>query len=208
LNNAFFIGNVSIIRLLLNAGAEVDYQNSRTWTSLSFLWDPIRPVHTSTSEILEICVEQGFSAWNDPDIRGWSAVHRAAAYGCYDDIRNLEYKGANLQTYTTDHLWGPITCAVWNSNISTFNALTEILPIEEVLATRDTRGWTLLHFAAQNGCEHILRTLWRGIDHQALTIGTRAWVTEGLEMKNLTAEMIAREYGHGELWTKVIGGID
>ena len=100
---------------------------------------------------------------------------------------------------------GPVTCAVWNSNESTFDAFMDLLPVEEILGVKDSRGWTLLHIAAQNGCKHILRTLLDlGADLGALTVGTRHWVTESLENKSLTAEVIAREYGHGELWDEVV----
>ena len=205
LNNAFFTGDVSIIRLLLSAGADLDYRNFRAWTSVSYLWDPVRPPHKDITEILDMCMDQGFSAWNGTDTRGWSLVHRAAAYGCGADIQNLEYKGANLQEYTTDHMWGPMTCAVWNGNVSTFEALIGFLPIEEIVSSRDARGWTLLHFAAQNGCKQILRTLLHiGMDCHALTAGTKSWVTKGLGGKSLTAEVIAQEYGHGAMWAEAV----
>lgn len=99
-----------------------------------------------------------------------------------------------------------MTCAVWNSNESTFDAFMGLFQAEEIVNIKDSRGWTLLHFAAQKGCEHILRSLLRiGADRRALTAGTKDWVTEGLEWKNLTAETIAREYGHGGIWDKVTG---
>ena len=153
-------------------------------------------------------MSQGFSAWNDTDPRGWTPCHRAGAYGRGEDIRSLECKGGNLHSYTTDHMWGPVTCAVWNSNESTFDAFIDLLPVEEILYVKDSRGWMLLHFAAQNGCRHMLRTLLDlGADLGALTVGTRHWVTESLEGKSLTAETIAREYGHGELWDEVVLGV-
>ena len=177
MNNAFLIGNVAIIRLLLDAGAELEYRNSRTWTALSFLWEPTRPAHPSTTEIIELCMTQGFSAWDDTDSMGWSPAHRAAAYGRGEDIRNLEFKGANLHGYTTDFLWGPMTCAVWYSNESTFDAFMDLFEVDEIVGICDSRGWTLLHMAARKGCEHILRRLLLiGADRGALTMGTQWWV--------------------------------
>ena len=149
----------------------------------------------------------GFAAWNRPDPRGWNVCHRAGAYGRGENIRNLECKGGNMHSYTADYTWGPITCAVWNKNESTFDALLDLLPVEEVLGFKDSRGWTLLHFAAQNGCEPILkRLLDLGADPEVLTVGTGIWVTERLEWKSLKAAVIAREYGHGPTWDKVIEG--
>ena len=150
-------------------------------------------------------MNEGFSAWDDTDPSGWSPVHRAGAYGSGEDIRNLEFKGANLHMYTTDFLWGPMTCAVWYSNESAFDAFMDLFDTEEIVNISDTRGWTLLHMAARNGCEHIMRRLLLiGADCEALTIGTEWWVIERLEWKRLTAETIARAYGHGELWDKLV----
>ena len=98
-----------------------------------------------------------------------------------------------------------MTCAVWYSNESTFDAFMDLFDLEEIVGISDSRGWTLLHMAARNGCEHILRGLLRiGADREALTIGTEWWVIESLEWRSLTAETIARAYGHGELWDKVV----
>ena len=150
-------------------------------------------------------MSRGFSAWDDTDTRGWSPVHRAAAFGRGEDIRNLEFKGANLHSYTTDFLWGPITCAVWHKNESTFDAFIDLIETEEIVGISDSRGWTLLHMAAKNGCEHILRKLLLiGADRQALTIGTQYWVLDELDWKCLNAETIARAYGHQEIWDKIV----
>ena len=154
-------------------------------------------------------MSRGFSAWNNTDPRGWSPVHRAAAYGRGEDMRNLEFKGANLHSYTTDFLWGPMTCAVWYSNESTFDAFMDLFEVEEIVGICDSRGWTLLHMAARKGCEHILRRLLLiGADRGALTMGTQWWVRQELEWRSLIAETIARAYGHGELWDKLVEEVD
>ena len=149
-------------------------------------------------------MSEGFTAWNDPDPRGWTPCHRAAAYGRGKDIHTLHCKGGNMHSYTTDYLWGPVTCAVWNSNESTFDAFLDIIPVKYIVDFTDSRGWTLLHMAAQNGCKHIIGSLLAlGADTEALTVGTRYWVKEELEYKRLTAETIARAYGHGDLWDEI-----
>ena len=151
----------------------------------------------------------GFAAWDDTDASGWTPCHRAAAYGRGEDIYNLECKGGNMHSYTTECMWGPMTCAVWRSNESTFDAFMEILPVAEILGIKDSRGWTLLHMAAKEGCEHILRGLLKiGADTEALTVGTTYWVTDNLDWKRLKAETIAKEYGHGDLWAALLREID
>ena len=110
-----------------------------------------------------------------------------------------------MHSYSTEFLWGPITCAVWNGNESTFNALVGILSVKEIVGFRDSRGWTLLHFAAQNGCGYTMsRLMDLGSDTEALTMGTRYWVMEKLDYRSLKAETIAMEYGHGEVWDGII----
>ena len=102
-----------------------------------------------------------------------------------------------------------MTCAVWHSNESTFDVFMDSLEIEEVVGICDSRGWTLLHMAAKNGCEHILRRLLLiGADREVLTMGTQWWILDELDWKRLTAETIARAYGHGELWDKLVEEAD
>ena len=208
LDIAFRLGNADIIRSLLRAGANLDYQNRRTWTALSYLWDPDRPTPASASEILGICTAAGFAAWNKTDLSGWTPCHRAAAYGTGEDIYSLHYKGGNMRGYTTDDLWGPLTCAVWKDNWSTFDALIDLFDAAEVRDIRDSSGWTLLHLAAENGSRHIIKTLLDlGVNAKALTVAPQPWLPEKLVWEKLSAEAIARDCGHGELWDSVVTGM-
>ena len=205
MNNAFFVGNPDIIRLLLNCKADIDYINSRGWTSVSFLWEPDRPAYSTTGEILDICISQDFSIWSETDTEGWTPCHRAAAYGRGEDVVNLHYKGGNIRSYTTNFLWGPITCAVWHENDSTFDALLDLLRPDEIREIKDSRGWTLLHMAAQRGRKHMLsRLLDVGADTGILTMGTEHLLSKNLEYKRLTAHTIAQAYGYGGLWDDII----
>lgn len=153
-------------------------------------------------------MSEGYSMWNEVDPSGWTPCHRAGAYGTHEDIYNLFYKGGNMRSYTTDYLWGPMTCAVWNNNESTFDAFMDLLEPEEILNFRDSSGWTLLHVAAENGSRHIMKTLLDiGVNPRALTVTPQHWVPKRLEWEKLTAETIAREYGHGELWDSVVASV-
>lgn len=153
-------------------------------------------------------MSEGYSEWNEVDPSGWTPCHRAGAYGKGEDVYNLCYKGGNMRSYTTDFLWGPMTCAVWNNNESTFDAFMDLLEPEEIVGIRDSSGWTLLHLAAENGSRHIIKTLFDiGVDCRALTVGPQHWLPKRLEWKRLTAETIAREYGHGELWDSVVANM-
>ncbi len=113
-----------------------------------------------------------------------------------------------MWSYTTDYLWGPMTCAVWNNNESTFDAFMDLLESKELLDIRDSTGWTLLHLAAENGSRHIMKTLLsNGANPRALTVGPQHWLPKRLECERLTAETIAREHGHGELWESLMVGM-
>jgi ankyrin repeat protein len=170
--------------------------NSRTWTSLFYLWDPEFRKHHAIAEILDICAEKEFNDWNYTDILGWGPIHRAAAFGKGRDIQNLIYRGASPEIYTVDKHWMPIHCAVMFGNESTFDVLAELIPSHTLVQMRDSIGWGLLHLAAEHGSEKIMFKLFDlGADSAALTIPSSS-VPEGLEYKELRAETIAEHCGH------------
>ena len=110
-----------------------------------------------------------------------------------------------MRSYTTPDFWGPMTCAVWSGNESTFDAFMDLLGPEEIVNMVDNSGWTLLHLAAENGSRHILKTLLDiGINPRALTVGPQDWMPDRLKWESLTAETIARENGHGEVWDSLV----
>ena len=198
------IGDAEIIRLLLNAKAEPNYKNRREFLCVDFLWEPERPPHARTCEIMDIFHCHGFDAWNDVDTWGWSPCHRAGAYGSGEEILALEYQGVNLHMYTTRCLWGPMTVAVWHKNTSTFDTFMDLFPTQEILNITDSRGWTLLHMAAQNGNEHILKRLSdAGANTTVKTMGTTEWVCDSIKGKCLTAADIAQAYDYGHLWDRL-----
>jgi ankyrin repeat protein len=201
LNNAFLFGTADIIRILLRAGADLDYVNSRAWTSLSYLWDPEFENHPTTSEILDICFEQEFSNWNYKDTLGWGPIHRAAAFGKGRDIQNLMFRGASKDLSTTDRHWTPIHCAVMYGNESTFEVLVQQMNPYILTQMKDSSGWGLLHLAAEQGSEKIMFQLIQlGADPDALTIPSSIAIPKGLEYKELRAETIAEHCGHRQAY--------
>ncbi|KAH7330013.1 ankyrin repeat-containing domain protein [Rhexocercosporidium sp. MPI-PUGE-AT-0058] len=206
LNNAFLCGYAEIIRILLNAGADLEYVNSRTWTSLSYLWDPELPNHTCTPEILDICLEKQFYSWDHADTMGWTPIHRAAAFGEGHHIRKLRSLGmVNFDRHTIYTHWLPIQCAARYGNVSTFNALMESFPLRLLLHLKDSRGWTLLHLAAQSGSgELISQLLERCADPNALSDPASMFVPGDLEYKELTPGTIAEHYGHGRAYADAL----
>jgi hypothetical protein len=97
----------------------------------------------------------GFSNLNVQDKAGFTALHRAAAYGAVEDIQNLVRYGADLTLKSTKHLWTPIFFAARYNNVEAFQALLKLENEKSndsgsgpVVCQLDLEGWTLLHVAA------------------------------------------------------------
>ncbi|PVH84399.1 ankyrin [Cadophora sp. DSE1049] len=201
---AFFCGNIEIVRLLLSAGAELDYVNRRRWTCLRYLYDPTL-YNLYTVELLELCHQEEFDGWDCPDTSGWTMAHRAAAFGHECDIRKLQNLKVCFTTSTLELHWLPIFCAVRYANESTFNILVDMISPSDLPKLRDVRGWTLLHLAAMTGSESILTRLFRcQCDPYIVSDKSEMSVPGGLEFRELTPDDIAKVCGHEELYNRVL----
>lgn len=205
MNNAFLLGHSAIIRLLLAARADLEYVNSRAWTSLSYLWDPDLPNHTSTLEILDICSANRFSSWDYSDTVGWGPIHRAAAFGLGFHVKKLIDLGASADRETVFGNWISLQCAARYGNMSTFTFLAEHIPVPILLTLKDSRGWTLLHLAAASGSAKMMAFLVEiGLDPMALSDPASVLVPEELEYKELTPRNIAEYYGYGMIYDDAV----
>lgn len=205
LNNAFLVGSIPIIRLLLFAGADLYHLNSRAWTCLYYLWDPDPHLqHPSvTCQILAICSGQGFMGWEFRDSRGWALIHRAAAFGHPDHIKKL----FNMRVISREVIpvtftnWSPIQCAAAHGNLPTFEYLVEKYDTSpsELREMRDNRGWNLVHLAAASGSEEMIVYLVSlGVDPSAESDPADLWMIPELMYKSLTPREIADAYGYGQ----------
>lgn len=210
LNAAFLTGNVEIIRLLLSADADLEYVNTKTWTSIYYLWgsDPNWKHHAST-EILNICATYGFKGWRSPDRSGWAPIHRAAAFGRAEDITKL----FNMRVVDrwnpplTVAYWCPLQCAARYGNLSTFKALTSEYRFQNsaLSSIRDQRGWTLLHLAAASGSEGMLSHLLSiGLNQHTLSDKATLLLPPELENRHLAPGDIAEHYGHGVVYVNCL----
>jgi ankyrin repeat protein len=204
LNTAFYTGNVDGVRLLLDRNADIEYTNRRKWTSARYLYDP-EGTNPHSLELLDVCAGLGFDGWNSQDQVGWTLFHRASAFGHGSDIKKLLNLGAdsNILTYTL--LWLPIFCAVTFGNESTFDVLVDLIPLRSLPNLKDSRGWTLLHSAAENGSEVIMtRLLQRSLDPFAKSDKSTLGVPEGLPFEELTSGEIARFCNHQEAYEQAL----
>lgn len=202
LNLGFQVGSPPLVRLLLEAKADLYHLNSRAWTTLYYLWDsePCINHHSTTCEILAICSEKDYTDWDFRDALGWAPIHRAAAFGHPDDIRML----FNMRAVSRDVIpmnvtqWSPIQCAARHGNIPAFECLAEEYgtPRFELLKMRDNRGWSLLHLAAAGGSEEmIVYLLSLGMDPTAETDAASILLKKELKYKRSTPRKVAEAYG-------------
>lgn len=204
LNTAFYTGNVEGVRLLLDVNAEIEYTNRRKWTSARYLYDP-QGTSSCSLELLDVCAGLGFDRWNSQDQVGWTLFHRASAFGQGSDIKKLLSLGADstIPTYTLN--WLPIFCAVNFGNASTFDILVDLIPQRSLPNLKDSRGWTVLHIAAENGSEAMMtRLLQRGLDLFAKSDRSTVGVPEGLPFEELTAGEIARLCSNQESYEEAL----
>ncbi|KAL2068639.1 hypothetical protein VTL71DRAFT_14976 [Oculimacula yallundae] len=178
---AFAFSQIEIARILISHGTEIHHINATGWTPAFHIFGAAPNATFNTShESLEILSAASFSDFDTQDQEGWTCMHRAAAYGCAEDIRLLLKLNVTTNIQTIKVCWTPIFCAVHFGNISTFDELRRIET--NFLALRDVRRWTLLHVAVNakrlDMIEHLVRL---GADPHARTLATKFLVPGGLK---------------------------
>ncbi|KAI0881479.1 ankyrin [Annulohypoxylon maeteangense] len=192
LQHGIFFGRLDIIRTLISRGADPDYCSAQGWSLLHYLFDRTK----SITSIECFSILGGDMIFDDiKDGRGWTSLHRCAAFGNADDIRFLNRIGASAfsDRYITNDGYSPIHVAAVTNNVSTLEELFEIrrtqLPpqiqkkgITDILDLVDTKGWTPLHLAAYSGSVSTLKwLLLNGANPHCTTYRTADWFPEGHE---------------------------
>ena len=171
---------MAIARLFLERGAKIDHISAKGWTPAFNLFG-YRWIHGSDepcTEYLDLLSAASFSEFDIQDVDGWSAMHRAAAFGSCEDIAALVSHGAPCALLTTME-WAPIRCAVKFENENTFVELAKHLP-PSFVDEKDIRGWTILHEAANMGSRTMLRLVLRyGADPHITSYKTSYLVPQG-----------------------------
>jgi ankyrin repeat protein len=168
------------------------------------MFDP-KESHPHALDLLEICASEEFSLWDIADNVGWTIVHRAAAFGQGRDVQKLVRLGASTNIEAHNLRWLPLHCAVKFGNLSTFEALASSIDPSTLASLRDSRGWTLLHLAAESGCEALILKLLRlGLDPREKSDASTRDVPEGLKALELLPMDIARSYGKGQAFESAL----
>jgi ankyrin repeat protein len=155
-----------------------------------------------------MCARLGFDEWDSQDQVGWTIFHRASALGQGTDIKKLLNLGAVSKIFTYTLNWLPIFCAVTFGNESTFDVLVDLIPARSLPKLKDSRGWTLLHIAAENGSEAVMtKLLQRGLDARQKTDKSRVGVPKGLPFEELTAREIAKFCNNDDAYRQALTNV-
>ncbi|KAH8587899.1 ankyrin repeat-containing domain protein [Bisporella sp. PMI_857] len=204
LDSAFTYGQVEVAQALLNKRADIHYINKRMWTAARHMFEP-QITRTCSIELLQICEDEGLDDWNEKDAKGWTILHRAAAFGRGKDIRKLLHLGASSLIATYAMKWLPIFCAVEYGNESTFDALVEEIPPWSLPGLTDVRGWTLLHLAAQHGSRNLItKLLQRGVRTDRRSIAHTKRLPDELRFRELVPEDIAKAFQRNDVYQKCL----
>ncbi|KUJ13905.1 ankyrin [Mollisia scopiformis] len=196
---ALYYRRMDIARLLLSRGADIHHICARGWTPIFHVWQP-RSVPCQAHESIEFLSGASFGGYNAQDSVGWTAMHRAAAFGSAEDVKCLLESGASLAFRTTVFAWSPIFCAVQYGNLSIFNQLIQYHPDYSTLV--DGRNWTLLHTAVNAKQLEMIRLLLSfGADPHARSMATDLWVPKDLVGVSVTPGDIAQLRGSDVLTT-------
>jgi ankyrin repeat protein len=168
------------------------------------MYDPEQS-NPHTIELLEICASNNFSLWDSQDAVGWTIMHRAAAFGQRRDIQKLVNLGASLNIFVHNLRWQPIHCSVRYGNESTFDYLASLMGASVLVALKDSRGWSLLHLAAEGGSEAlIVKLLQFGLDPRERSDASTRSVPADLEMQELLPADIAKSCGNEQAFERAI----
>jgi ankyrin repeat protein len=157
------------------------------------------------TELIEILACNSFQNFDAQDARGWTALHRAAAFGTLDDVKALLLMKASIDVRTHNLQWTPLFCAVCFSNLETAQELWTCY--NDPSQMKDLRGWNLLHVAAAAGnFEAVPFLLKKGVDLNGVSQATSRFVPASLANLSVKPSYIARNCGEESYgaWCEVL----
>ncbi|KAI1091813.1 ankyrin [Rostrohypoxylon terebratum] len=190
---------LSIVRILVQHGVDVDYSSTQGWSLLHYLFDRDRSM--PNSEYFSILRE--YASFDDiKDKEGWTALHRCAAFGTSDDLHFLHLLGASPYSnrYVTNKGWSPIHVASLMNNVSTLEALVNLHATQRqskeylgAINCVDIHGWTPLQLAIYMGAIDTMRWLIRhGANLHHRTYRTAGWFPKGHEGEAFQASELVK----------------
>lgn len=162
--------NSFMVRLLMYHGACLHHISRKGWSLLFYLWTTETDLKPSCLEFLQILCTADSELFTslrsyEVDDDGWVLFNRAACAGTPDELDFLIEHGADVY-FKNEYDWNALFDAVFGGKLGNVQKLIPYFP--DFLELRDIRGWTLLHVAAEEGHDDIVRYLLsQGADWQA-----------------------------------------
>jgi ankyrin repeat protein len=180
----------------MSSKADAESINDDNVAPLFHLFQPSRSVTPAAAqELLDIAFAYSAPDVNLQSCEGWTVLHRAAAYGTSDDVHALINRGACTFLRTKEHGWGPLATSVRFGNVATFERLLKHVG-SEAISEIDTRGWTMLHLAAEQGHrELITRLATSGAELHALSTPSIVSNSNDPPPRRMTPLDVARSMG-------------
>jgi ankyrin repeat protein len=206
LHAAFYYQHADIARLLMSKQADADNINDDNVAPLFHLFQP-RPsrICPAAQELLDIAFLYSAPDINLQSYEGWTVLHRAAAYGTGDDVHALINRGASTVLKTGEYGWSPLATAVRFRNVATFDRLLKHVGVEAIRET-DSRGWTMLHLAAEQGNRQLItRLVTSGAELHAMSEVRAVSVSRNSQACKMTPIDVARSLGPQKLQEYVHG---
>ncbi|PVH72684.1 ankyrin [Cadophora sp. DSE1049] len=189
---AFALRQMDCAMLLLARDVEVHHVNTKGWTPAFSLFGSFPPdaQNKSCNEYLDILSASSFADFDLQDGKGWTCMHRAAAFGNAADIKQLLRLNVSAMLKTFKLSWLSIFCAVQFGNMSTFKDLVKVHL--NVLALTDVRKWSLLHVAVNaQKIDIMCELVSMGADPHSRSMATKFLVPDGLKGHSVTPGDIA-----------------
>jgi len=141
-------GQTSIVKLLLEKGADVTVGNREGWTPLNSASD------SGHVEVVKLLLEKGADITVATE-RGWTPLNSASSNGHVEVVKLLLEKGADI-TVATKRGWTPLNSASDRRHVEVVKLLLEK---GADMAVADQDGWTPLNTASSSGHVEVVKLL-------------------------------------------------
>jgi ankyrin repeat protein len=141
-------GQTSIVKLLLDKGADVTVANKEGWTPLNSASD------SGHVDIVKLLLDNGADVTVTSE-NGWTPLNLASDSGHVDVVKLLLDNGADV-TVTSENGWTPLNSASSNGHVDVVKLLLD--NGADVTVTSE-EGWTPLNSASDSGHVNVVKLL-------------------------------------------------
>ena len=206
---AMYKRNSRMVRTLLNYGADTQFMSRRGWSLMFYLWIDQNNPQPSCIAFFKILQAQDddlmrLAEYSLVDEDGWSLLSRAASSGNRWEIEYLTRCGANIY-WKNLYDWNAIFEAVFGNKLDNVEYLVEC--DRSLLHSKDVRGWTLLHIAAECGYTNMVQYLLeQGLDPGAESLPYQANVSDTLRGRKCTSADVAfaEDIAYGKRFCEIL----